>query len=161
MIAFLVIVGIIVVCCMGVSHTNKNQRKYEEEKEQKAVALLVDVDVANGLDREESVIRQAEIEKSRKLVIAVAEKERRVKRMEVLDQRRVERRVQRQEVMRGVATIREGDDPNLCYCPKCHSTSITVVKKGFGLGKAAVGAVLLGPIGLVGGALGANKIEKV
>lgn len=30
-------------------------------------------------------------------------------------------------------------------------------KKGFSVGKAAVGAVLLGPIGLVGGALGKKK----
>ena len=31
-------------------------------------------------------------------------------------------------------------------------------KKGFSVGKAAVGAVLLGPIGLVGGALGKKKV---
>ena len=30
-------------------------------------------------------------------------------------------------------------------------------RKGFSVGKAAVGAVLLGPIGLVGGALGKKK----
>lgn len=30
-------------------------------------------------------------------------------------------------------------------------------KKGFSLGKATVGAVLLGPVGLLGGALGKNK----
>ena len=32
-------------------------------------------------------------------------------------------------------------------------------KKGFSVGKAAVGAVLLGPIGLVGGALGKKKVS--
>jgi tellurium resistance protein TerD len=46
-------------------------------------------------------------------------------------------------------------------CPKCGSTQFTAVKKGFSLGKAAVGAVLLGPIGLVGGAHGANRVEVV
>lgn len=30
-------------------------------------------------------------------------------------------------------------------------------KKGFSLGKAAVGGILLGPIGLLGGALGKKK----
>ena len=34
---------------------------------------------------------------------------------------------------------------------------VDVSKKGFSVGKAAVGAVLLGPIGLVGGALGKKK----
>lgn len=31
-------------------------------------------------------------------------------------------------------------------------------KKGFSVGKAAVGGLLLGPIGLVGGALGKKKV---
>ena len=34
---------------------------------------------------------------------------------------------------------------------------LTATNKGFSVGKAAVGAVLLGPIGLVGGALGKKK----
>ena len=44
-------------------------------------------------------------------------------------------------------------------CPKCRSTQITANKKGFGLGKAAVGGVLLGPLGLLGGVIGGNKIR--
>lgn len=43
-------------------------------------------------------------------------------------------------------------------CPKCGSTQITANKKGFGLGKAAAGAFLAGPIGLAGGLLGSNKV---
>ena len=31
-------------------------------------------------------------------------------------------------------------------------------KKGFSVGKAAAGAVLLGPVGLIGGALGKKKV---
>jgi tellurium resistance protein TerD len=31
-------------------------------------------------------------------------------------------------------------------------------KKGFSLGKAAVGGILLGPVGLLGGALGKRKV---
>ena len=43
-------------------------------------------------------------------------------------------------------------------CPVCGEKEkwilVDETKKGFSVGKAAVGAVLLGPIGLVGGALG-------
>jgi tellurium resistance protein TerD len=46
-------------------------------------------------------------------------------------------------------------------CPKCGSTQIHASKKGFGLGKAAVGGVLLGPVGLLGGFFGSNKVELV
>lgn len=43
-------------------------------------------------------------------------------------------------------------------CPRCKSNQITANKKGFGLGKAAAGGILLGPLGLLGGFLGSNKI---
>ena len=36
-------------------------------------------------------------------------------------------------------------------CPKCGSNQITAGNKGFGLGKAAAGGLLLGPAGLLGG----------
>ena len=52
-------------------------------------------------------------------------------------------------------------DPKVAKCPKCGSTSIQVVKKGFGLGKAAAGALLIGPVGLLGGAIGSNKTVRV
>ena len=42
-------------------------------------------------------------------------------------------------------------------CPKCASTNLTANTKGFGLGKAAVGGVLLGPVGLLGGLVGSKK----
>ena len=44
-------------------------------------------------------------------------------------------------------------------CPTCGSTQLNVNKKGFSLGKAAVSGVLLGPVGLLGGLHGSNKIE--
>jgi RNA polymerase subunit RPABC4/transcription elongation factor Spt4 len=43
-------------------------------------------------------------------------------------------------------------------CPKCGSTQITANQKGFGGGKGCCGAVLLGPIGLLCGFCGSNKI---
>ena len=42
-------------------------------------------------------------------------------------------------------------------CPKCGSTQFHTGDKGFSLGKAAVGNVLAGPVGLLGGLLGSKK----
>ncbi|MGN0584241.1 MAG: hypothetical protein ACI4JD_02195 [Ruminococcus sp.] len=48
----------------------------------------------------------------------------------------------------------------LC-CPMCNNSAtwkkVDTAKKGFSVGKAAVGGLLLGPVGLVGGALGKKK----
>jgi len=44
-------------------------------------------------------------------------------------------------------------------CPKCGSTSISADKKGFGIGKAVVGAAVAGPIGLAAGGIGARKVR--
>ncbi len=44
-------------------------------------------------------------------------------------------------------------------CPRCGSTQISADKKGFGIGKAVVGAAIAGPIGLVGGNIGAKKVR--
>ena len=44
-------------------------------------------------------------------------------------------------------------------CPKCRSTQLTAGHQGFGLGKAAVGGVLLGGVGLLGGFFGAGKVK--
>ena len=46
-------------------------------------------------------------------------------------------------------------------CPMCGEfvnwKKVDTAKKGFSVGKAAVGGVLLGPVGLIGGALGKKK----
>jgi len=44
-------------------------------------------------------------------------------------------------------------------CPYCRSTQIQSKTAGFSIVKAAVGAVLVGPVGLLGGTLGANKVR--
>lgn len=46
-------------------------------------------------------------------------------------------------------------------CPRCGSTQITAQNKGFGLGKAAIGGLALGPVGLLGGLVGSKKINIV
>ena len=47
-------------------------------------------------------------------------------------------------------------------CPICQEKDgwkhIDTSKKGFSVGKAAVGAILIGPVGLVGGAFGKKKV---
>lgn len=47
----------------------------------------------------------------------------------------------------------------LIKCPKCKSTQLTTNDKGFGLGKAAIGGALLGPVGLLGGVIGSKNIR--
>jgi hypothetical protein len=44
-------------------------------------------------------------------------------------------------------------------CPRCGSGQTVVGKKGFSLGNATVGAVLLGPLGLLGGMIGQKDTE--
>jgi hypothetical protein len=58
---------------------------------------------------------------------------------------------------RNVDTSHIEDEP--VRCPKCHSTQVTANKEGFGFGKAAVGGVLLGPVGLLGGLIGGSQIK--
>jgi ssDNA-binding Zn-finger/Zn-ribbon topoisomerase 1 len=44
-------------------------------------------------------------------------------------------------------------------CPKCESTQLSANKKGFSVGKAIGGALILGPLGLAGGFAGSNDIK--
>jgi len=48
-------------------------------------------------------------------------------------------------------------------CPICYEKEgwkkVDINKQGFSVGKAAVGAVFLGPIGLLSGALGKKKVS--
>lgn len=55
--------------------------------------------------------------------------------------------------------LKQFDKDGIPYCPKCHSTSISANKKGFGIGKAVIGAAMVGPIGLAGGNINASKVK--
>jgi len=44
-------------------------------------------------------------------------------------------------------------------CPQCRSTQLTANQKGFGIGKAAIGGILTGGIGLLGGFIGSKKVK--
>lgn len=46
-------------------------------------------------------------------------------------------------------------------CPKCNSIQIAPITKGFSLGKAAVGGMLFGGVGLLGGLIGSKDIKLV
>lgn len=62
-------------------------------------------------------------------------------------------------VNRETVQVQTNQIENLPKCNRCGSTSLIANKKGFGIGKAAVGAVLLGPLGLLAGGIGSNKIK--
>jgi hypothetical protein len=48
---------------------------------------------------------------------------------------------------------------NEICCPKCGSNQLTANKKGFSGKKALVGDILVGPVGLLAGTIGSNKIK--
>lgn len=56
--------------------------------------------------------------------------------------------------------VNEDYDDELC-CPVCRSKQLTATKRGFSVGKAAVGGVLLGGVGLLGGLVGSNDTMVV
>lgn len=55
--------------------------------------------------------------------------------------------------------IKDAKAAGVACCPKCGSTSLSGNKKGFGVGKAAVGMVAVGPAGALAGGIGSRKVE--
>jgi hypothetical protein len=79
-----------------------------------------------------------------------------LKRAEDREKRKLKRALETEELNK---KKKEMDEQGIAYCPKCGSISVQPIKKGFGLGKAVVGGVLLGPLGLLAGNVGKNKVE--
>ena len=52
----------------------------------------------------------------------------------------------------------EMDAAGQVYCPKCLSTSISANQKGFGFGRAAIGAAVGLDVGLIAGGIGSKKV---
>ena len=78
------------------------------------------------------------------------------KRMDAAKEKREQKKLEKQELK---DRIKQMDKEGIVYCPKCYSTNITANKKGVGVGKAAVGGLVAGPVGLLAGGIGKNKIE--
>ena len=62
------------------------------------------------------------------------------------------------ELAQGEHTIKQEQFSSVAKCSKCGSTSLIGNKKGFGIGKALIGACVIGPIGLVAGNFRAKKV---
>lgn len=56
------------------------------------------------------------------------------------------------------ARIKENKANAVACCPKCGSTSLSANKKGFGVGKAAVGVFTVGVLGAAAGGIGSGKV---
>lgn len=81
-----------------------------------------------------------------------------LKAQKIREQREEFEKIQRQRsaTLQSQAKSKEDNTPK---CPKCGSTSISADKKGFGIGKAVVGAAVAGPIGLAAGNIGSKKVR--
>ncbi len=62
-----------------------------------------------------------------------------------------------EQVQAKTNNVERSDD--VLHCFKCGSSQLTANKKGFGLGKAAVGGLLTGGVGLLGGFIGSRKVQ--
>lgn len=62
-----------------------------------------------------------------------------------------------QAALQAMASAKQEAD-SVVRCPRCGSTQISANKKGFGVGKAVVGAAVAGPMGLTAGNIGSNKV---
>lgn len=98
------------------------------------------------------------------IILAVQKAKANRKRLAAMSPEEREAEQQRKQAVREAnwqqqaAQITEQKRDTTPRCPKCGSTSITANQKGFGIGKAVVGATLAGPFGLVAGNAGAKKV---
>lgn len=70
-------------------------------------------------------------------------------------QKLAEKQLKEQQEENKVNKLKQDKIP---FCPKCHSTSLTAQRKGFGLLKGAIGVATLGGYGITAAGIGKNKI---
>lgn len=51
------------------------------------------------------------------------------------------------------------DDESYLCCPRCYSSNLTPMKKGFSFGKAALGTFTFGLYGIVAGSIGSENVK--
>lgn len=129
----------IIAFIMSVHQNIKQADKLAEEKKQQRIAE-VGYETWQKEHQEEISAKQLELQKQRDLQIQ-------------------EKKEARQQYLQVQQSIKQADANSPVKCPKCGSTQISADKKGFGVGKAVIGAAVAGPIGLVGGNIGAKKVR--
>lgn len=61
--------------------------------------------------------------------------------------------------MYGQAAVNDAYSSDHMQCMRCRSTNVRTGEKGFGIGKAAIGGLILGPVGLLGGFIGKGQLK--
>lgn len=129
------IIGIIVwgfIIYFAYKHYKDPRRKYRKE--------------AKLAFKREEKLKKLEIKKIKQQAMA-----------REVEKRAIQKQSDADFVKHALNSARQGD--NIARCPKCGSPSIVGNKKGFGIGKAVLGAASFGTIGLVAGNAGAKKIR--
>lgn len=75
-----------------------------------------------------------------------------------IQQQELEETQQQTEQQRQQFQLQQEQYDNMMKCPRCGSTSLSGNKKGYGIGKAVIGAKIFGPLGLIAGNIGSRKI---
>lgn len=82
----------------------------------------------------------------------------RQRKQEILEERE-QQKTERQKREEALLPLQVKYDPDAeIRCPKCGSSQLTANTKGYGAGKAVVGTIAFGPLGLLGGFIGSKKI---
>lgn len=76
----------------------------------------------------------------------------------LLERRKLEEAKRLAAEQKRLADIQQQQYNELAKCPRCGSTALSSNKKGYGVGKALIGVAVFGPVGLLAGGVGANKV---
>jgi RNA polymerase subunit RPABC4/transcription elongation factor Spt4 len=76
-----------------------------------------------------------------------------------LQNKQLQMQTRQLEEQRSISSRQNHEYSNMAKCPRCGSTSLSGNKKGFGVGKAVIGAAILGPVGLIAGNMGSKKVK--